>query len=49
MAELAGRRGRRHRQLLGDVKEGRSYEELKEEKLARTLWRTLREEVINLS
>ena len=35
-----GRRGRRRKQLLDDVKETRIYWKLTEEKLARTLWRT---------
>jgi phage regulator Rha-like protein len=38
--EVAGRRGRRHKQLLNDIKEKRGYWELKEEALDRTLWRT---------
>jgi hypothetical protein len=35
-----GRRGRRHKQLLDDLKETRGYSKLKEEVLDRTLWRT---------
>jgi hypothetical protein len=38
--EMKGRRGRRRKQLLGDLKEKRRYWELKEEALDRTLWRT---------
>jgi hypothetical protein len=35
-----GRRGRRRKQLLDDLKENRRYWRLKEEALDRTLWRT---------
>jgi hypothetical protein len=38
--EMTGRRGRRRKQLLDDLKEKRSYLKLKEEALDRTLWRT---------
>jgi hypothetical protein len=38
--EMTGRRGRRHKQLLDDLKEKRRYWNLKEEALDRTLWRT---------
>jgi hypothetical protein len=38
--EMTGRRGRRHKQLLDDLKEKRRYWKLKEESLDRTLWRT---------
>jgi hypothetical protein len=38
--EVTGRRGRRHKKPLGDVKETRGYWKLKEEALDRTLWRT---------
>ena len=38
--ELTGRRGRRHKQLLDKIKVKRSYWELKEEVLDRTLLRT---------
>jgi hypothetical protein len=38
--EMMGRGGRRHRQLLGDLKERRGYWKLKQEALDRTLWRT---------
>ena len=38
--EVTGRRGRRHTQILYDVKAKRSYWKLKEEELDRTVWRT---------
>jgi hypothetical protein len=38
--ELTGRRGRRRKQLLDDLKEKRRYWKLKEEALDRTQWRT---------
>jgi hypothetical protein len=38
--EVTGRRGRRSRKLLDDLKEGRGYSHLKEEALDRTMWRT---------
>jgi hypothetical protein len=38
--EMTGRRGRRCKQLLDDLKEKRRYWKLKEEVLDRTLWRT---------
>ena len=37
--EVTGRRGRRRRKLLNDLKERRGYCHLKEEALDRTLWR----------
>ena len=37
--EVAGRRGRRGKQLLYDLKGMRGYLKLKDEALARTLWR----------
>jgi len=37
--EVTGRRGRRRRKLLGDLKERRRYSHLKEEALDRTIWR----------
>jgi len=37
--EVAGRRGRRDRKLLDDLKERRGYSHLKEEALDRTMWR----------
>jgi hypothetical protein len=36
---VTGRRGRRHRKLLDDLKERRRYTHLKEEALDRTIWR----------
>jgi hypothetical protein len=38
--EITGRRGRRRKQLLDDLKEKRRYWKLKGEALDRTLWRT---------
>jgi hypothetical protein len=38
--EMTGRRVRRRKQLLDDLKEKRRYWELKEEELDRTVWRT---------
>jgi hypothetical protein len=37
---MTGRRGRRHKQLLDDLKEKTRYWKSKEEALDRTLWRT---------
>jgi hypothetical protein len=37
--EVTGRRGRRRRKLLDDLKEMRGYSHLKEEVLDRTMWR----------
>jgi hypothetical protein len=37
---VIGRRGRRRRKLLDDLKERRGYSHLKEEALARTMWRS---------
>jgi hypothetical protein len=37
--EVTGKRGRRRRKLLDDLKEGRGYSHLKEEALDRTVWR----------
>ena len=37
--EVTGRRGRRHRKLLEDLKERRGYSHLKEEALDCTIWR----------
>jgi hypothetical protein len=37
--EVTGRRGRRRRKLLDDMKERRGYSHLKEEALDRTMWR----------
>jgi hypothetical protein len=36
--EVTGRRGRRHRKLLDDLKERKGYSHLKEEALDLTLW-----------
>jgi hypothetical protein len=36
--EVTGRRGRRRRKLLDDLKESRGYSHLKEEALDRTMW-----------
>ena len=36
--EVTGRRGRRHRKLLDDLKERRGYSHLKDEALDRTMW-----------
>jgi hypothetical protein len=49
MEELTGKRGRKYRQLLGDVKEWRNCGNLKEEALARTQWRSLILEAMHLS
>jgi hypothetical protein len=38
--EMTGRRARRRKQLLDDLKEKRRYWKLKQEALDRTLWRT---------
>jgi hypothetical protein len=38
--EMAGRRERRRKQLLDDLKEKRRYCKLKEQALDHTLWRT---------
>jgi hypothetical protein len=38
--EMTGRRGRRRKELLDDLKEERRYWKSKEEALDRTLWRT---------
>jgi len=37
--EITGRRGRRRKKLLDDIKERRGYSHLKEEALDRTMWR----------
>jgi hypothetical protein len=46
---ISGRWGRRHKQLLGDLKEKRGYWKLKDKALHRTLWRLALEKAINLS
>jgi hypothetical protein len=38
--EITGRRGRRRKQLLDDLREKRKYCKLKEKALDRTLWKT---------
>ena len=40
--QVTGRRGRRHRKQLDDLKERRGYSHLKEEALDRTMWRAAR-------
>jgi hypothetical protein len=47
--EVTGRRGRRSRNLLDDIKERRGYSHLKEEALDRTMWRAALEEALDLS
>jgi hypothetical protein len=37
--EVTGRRGKKRRKLLDDLKERRGYSQLKEEALDRTMWR----------
>jgi hypothetical protein len=37
--EVTGRRGRKRRKLLDDLKERKGYSQLKEEALDRTMWR----------
>jgi hypothetical protein len=37
--EVIGRRGRRRKKLLDDLKERRGYSQLKKEALDRTIWR----------
>jgi len=37
--EVTGRRGRRRKKLLDDLKERREYSHLKEETVDRTMWR----------
>jgi len=48
-AEVTGRRGRRRRKLLDDLKEKREYSHFKEEALDRTVWRAALEGVLDLS
>jgi hypothetical protein len=38
--EVTGRRGRRRKQLMDDLKEKKRYLKLQEEALDRTVWRT---------
>jgi hypothetical protein len=40
MIEMTGRRGRRRKHLLDDLKERRGYWKLNEKELDRTVWRT---------
>jgi hypothetical protein len=40
MIQMTGRRGRRHEQLLDDLKETSGYRTLKKEALDRTVWRS---------
>jgi hypothetical protein len=47
--DVRGRRGRRHRKLLDDLKEMRGYSHLKEEVRDRTMWTAALEEVLDLS
>ena len=46
---MTGRRGRRRRKLLDDLKARRGYCHLKEEALDRTMWRIVLEEALDLS
>jgi len=47
--EVTGRRGRRRRKLLDNLKERRGYSHLKEDALDRTVWRAGYEEALYLS
>jgi hypothetical protein len=47
--EATGRRGRRHRKLLEDLKEARGYRKLKEEALSRTCGEVALEGCMDLS
>ena len=47
--DVTGRRVRRSRKLLDDLKERRGYSHLKEEALDRTMWRAALEEALDLS
>jgi hypothetical protein len=47
--EMTGRRERRHKQLLDDLKERKGYCKLKEEALDSTPWRTPLEDAVDLS
>jgi len=46
---VTGRRGRRPKNLLDDFPEKRENVKLKEETLARTLWKSLLKEAMDLS
>ena len=47
--EVTGRRGRKRRKLLDELKERRGYSQLKKEALDRTMWRARFEEALDLS
>jgi hypothetical protein len=47
--EVTGRRGRRRRKLLDDIKERRGYSHLKEEFLVLTMWELALEGALDLS
>jgi len=47
--EMTGRRGRRRRKVLDDLKERKGYSLLKQEALDRTVWRDALEKVLDLS
>jgi hypothetical protein len=47
--EMTGRRGRRRKQLLNDLKEDRRYWKLKEEALDRSLWEVALDVAMDLS
>jgi len=47
--EVTGRRGRKRRKLLDDLKERRGYSQLKEEALDRTMWELDLEEALDQS
>jgi len=47
--EVTGRRGRRRRKLLDELRERRGYSHLKEEALDRTVWRAALGEALDLS
>ena len=47
--EVTRRRGRRRKKLLDDLKDRGAYCQLKEEALARTMWRNILEETLDLS
>jgi hypothetical protein len=46
--EVTGRRGRRRKKLLDDLKDRKGYSHLKEEAVERTIWRAALEEVLDL-
>jgi hypothetical protein len=47
--EVTGRRGRRRRKLLDDLKKMTEYRHLKEEAVDRTMWELALEEALDLS